>query len=208
MVAIKFWYRWRLEIAKAKQMLEQVKQLRQETGLGLLEIKSALDRSSGDVEKAKTILRTEGKKLSSNNISIAEGIIGYYIHHNNQLGAMVELNCQTDFTARNQEFKDLANKLAMHVVSANPKYVKREDVPQELVETERLVLLEQNKNRPANILEKIITGQMNCFFSQLCLMEQNYVADESVKISDMISLFSKKVGENIVIKRFVRFQVG
>lgn len=191
--------------------LKLIQQLRLETGLGLAEIKSALDRSKWDAEKAKLLLRSEGKKPLASGIVTGEGVVGYYLHHNNQLGAMVELLCQTDFTARNPEFRELANKIAMHITSANPKYLRREDVPADLVTAERDFCFNQAKasGRPDKLIEdKILPGQMNCFFAQICLLEQGFVADEKVKISDMLDQLSRKVGEGIQIKKFARFQVG
>lgn len=191
--------------------VDLVKKLRLETGLGLADCKSALDRSDGDLEKAKTLLRTEGKKAIASGQSSNEGTVGRYIHHNGQIAALVEVNSQTDFTARNDEFREFANKVAMHIASADPTYVRREDVPTDLIAKERDFHTQQAKasGRPDNIIEtKILPGKMNSFFAQICLLEQPFVADEKVTIGEMLNTLAAKVGEHLTIRRFIRYQVG
>ena len=187
-----------------------IKQLRTETGIGIGDCKSALERSNGDLEAAKLLLREEGRKLSAGTAS-GEGTVGHYIHHNGQIAAIVEINCQTDFTAKNSEFKDFANKVAMHIASTNPECISRDDVPADQVEKERSFLIDQAKagGRPEHIIEnRIIPGQMNRFYSQKCLLEQPFVMDESVKIEDMLVDLAAKFGETMSIKQFSRMKVG
>lgn len=188
-----------------------LQQLRNETGLSLGGCKSALDRSNYDLEKAKNLLRTEGQKPIASGTTVGEGVIGSYVHHNKQLAAIVELNCQTDFSARNSEFLELANKLAMHVASTNPSFLRREDVPAHVVAAEREIHVQQAKasGRPDNIIEtKILPGRMNAFFAEICLLEQGFVMDEATKVEALVAALAKKTGEAVSIKRFARFQVG
>jgi elongation factor Ts len=189
---------------------DQIKELRSQTGVGIGDCKSALERSNGDLDKAKLLLREEGKKLTAGTVA-GEGTIGRYLHHNGQIAALVEVNCQTDFTARNAEFKDFANKIAMHVASANPKYVSRDKVPADEVEKEEAFLAEQAKasGRPEHIIAtKIIPGQMRRFYAEQCLLDQPFVMDEKNTVGDLLNDLAAKVGETVAIKRITRFQVG
>ena len=163
-----------------------------------------------DIEKAKLLLREEGQKLAAGTVA-GEGTVGNYLHHNGQVAVLVEVNCQTDFTAINAEFKDFANKVAMHVASMNPKYVNRDDVPSDEVAKEEAFLTEQAKasGRPEHIIAtKIIPGQMNRFYSEQCLLDQPFVMDEKNTVGDLLNDLAAKVGETVVIKRFIRFQIG
>ncbi|RJR13786.1 elongation factor Ts [Candidatus Parcubacteria bacterium] len=190
---------------------EILRQLRNDTGLSLANCKSALDKAAYDLEAAKKILRSEGLKPIASGTSASEGTIGYYIHHNKQIGVIVELRCQTDFTAKNAEFVELANKIAMHIASTNPRYVSRESIPEDILRTEKEFHIEQAKalGRPENIIEtKILPGKMAAFYEQNCLLDQGYVACEKVNIMTMIQMLSAKVGEVITVKQFKRFQVG
>jgi len=189
---------------------ELIKQLRNETGVGIGDCRSALERSSGDLEKAKLLLREEGKKLSAGSAA-GEGVIGKYFHHNGQVAVLVEVNCQTDFTARNDEFKDFANKVAMHIASANPEFIGRDHIPSDELEKEKSFLTDQAKasGRPEHIIEtKIIPGQLEKYYAEKCLLDQRFVMDESVTVADLLNDLAAKVGETVVVKRFVRFQVG
>jgi len=191
--------------------IKVLQQLRAETGLSLASCKSALDRSNYDLEKAKNLLRAEGQKSIASGVIVGEGVIGSYVHHNKQLAAIIELNCQTDFSSRNPEFLELANKLAMHVASANPSFLRREDVPAHVVTAEREIHIQQAKacGRPDNIIEtKILPGRMNAFFAEICLLEQGFVMDEKTKVETLIANLANKIGEAISVKRFARFQVG
>lgn len=196
---------------KQPTQLKAIQHLRNLTGLSLAACASALERSAFDVEKAQQLLRAEGQKPISSGSTTGEGVIGCYLHHNKQLGALVELRCQTDFSARNPEFVELANKLAMHVASANPRYLRREDVPPDVVEAERAIHVQQAKaaGRPDAIIEsKILPGKMNAFFAEVCLLEQGFVMDESTLISSLIANLSSRIGETVAVVRFVRFAVG
>ena len=193
--------------------MDQIKQLRTATGVGIGDCKKALEESAGDFEKAKLVLREKGKKLAASNTVGAEGVIGYYVHHNAQVAVLVEVNCQTDFAARDKEgpFQELARELAMHIASTNPTYVSREDVPAEEVEKEKAFLIEQAKSsgRPEHIIEtRIIPGQMERFYAQLCLLDQPFVKDEKVKVRDLLADLAAKIGEVVTVKRFIRYQVG
>ena len=191
---------------------DQIKELRSQTGVGIGDCKSALEKSNGDLEKAKLLLREAGKKLTAGTVA-GEGTIGCYVHHNGQMAVLVEVNCQTDFTARNDNFKDFAKKVAMHVASTNPKYVSRDDVPADEVEKEESFLTEQAKasGRPEHIIAtKIIPGQMKRFYAEQCLLDQVFVMDEKGKntVGDLLNDLAIMVGETVVIKEFSRLQVG
>lgn len=193
--------------------LNQIKELRQQTGIGIGDCKIALEKSSGDFEKAKLYLREKGKKLSSTNVQGSEGIIGTYVHHNKQIAVLVELNCQTDFAAKDNEgpFQSFARDLAMHIASANPTYVDRSEIPEEVLVKEKSFLMEQAKTsgKPEHIIEtKIIPGQLERFYAQLCLLDQPFVKDETLKIKDLLADLTAKIGEVISVKRFIRYKVG
>ncbi len=193
--------------------MDQIKQLRNATGVGIGDCKGALTEANGDFEKAKLILREKGKKLSEATTAGTEGVIGHYLHHNQQVAVLVELTCQTDFVARNQEgpFQEFARELAMHIASANPLYVCREEIPAEELAQERNFLIEQAKasGRPEHIIEtKIIPGQLEAYYAERCLMDQIFVKDNKVKIKDLVADLAAKIGEVVTIKRFIRYQVG
>jgi len=193
--------------------MDQIKKLRQATGVGIGDCKQALEAAQGDFEKAKLVLREKGQKLTEGSAKGTEGIIGHYVHHNTQVAVLVELTCQTDFVARNKKgpFQEFARDLAMHIASTNPAFVSRKEIPAEEVEAERSFLIEQAKagGRPEHIIEtKIIPGQLERFYAQRCLLDQPFVKDESVKIKDILADLAAQVGEVLTIKRFTRFQVG
>jgi elongation factor Ts len=193
--------------------MDQIKQLRTATGVGIGDCKAALTESNGDFEKAKLILREKGKKLAAKVVTATEGVIGHYVHHNQQVAVLVELSCQTDFVARNKKgpFQEFARDVAMHVASSNPAYVSRDEVPSEDVERERAFLIEQAKasGRPEKIIEtKIIPGQMERFFAAQCLLDQPFVKDEKIKVKDRLADLAAQIGEVIAIKRFIRYKVG
>jgi elongation factor Ts len=193
--------------------MDQIKQLRTATGVGIGDCKAALEESKGDFEKAKLVLREKGKKLAASTKAGTEGVIGPYVHHNQQVAVLVELNCQTDFAARdkNGPFQELARDLAMHVASANPSYVSRDEIPADELEKERAFLIEQAKasGRPEHIIEtKIIPGQLERFYADRCLLDQPFVKDPKVKVKDLIDDLAAKMGEVVTVKRFVRYQVG
>jgi len=191
---------------------EQVKELRAKTGAGVMDCKKALIEADGDMEKAIIILREKGlaKAATKQSRSANEGIIESYIHGNGRIGVLVEVNCETDFVARNEKFKSLAKDLAMQVAAANPKYLSREDVPAEVIEKEREILRAQalNEGKPEKIVDKIVDGRMEKFFEENCLLEQPFIKDPDKKVSEIIMEKIAVIGENITVSRFVRFERG
>lgn len=192
--------------------LEQIKKLREQTGAGMVDVKKALEDGGWDMEKATTLLRERGalKAAKKADREAREGIIGYYIHHNQRVGVMLELNSETDFVARNEGFQVLAKDLAMHIAMSNPKYVTSEEVSAEDLEKEKAIYIQQllNEGKPQNIAEKAAEGRMRKFYEEVVLLEQPFVKDDKVKVGDMIKAAVAKIGENIQVKRFVRFEVG
>ncbi len=191
---------------------ETVKQLRNKTGVGMMECKTALKEAGGDVDKAVTYLRERGLASASKRADrvAGEGLVASYIHAGGTLGVLVEVNVETDFVAKTDEFQNLARDLAMHVAASNPQYVKREDVPQEMIQKERDIYKAQmaGSKKPADIMEKIITGKLEKYFQETCLLEQAYVKDPDKKIRQLIAEAIAKLGENIQVRRFARFKVG
>jgi elongation factor Ts len=190
----------------------QVKELRDRTGLGMMECKSALKESRGDVDKAINILRKKGFSRAQNKMSrdTAEGIIGSYIHMNGKIGVLVEVNCESDFVARNEEFQEMVKNIAMHIAAANPKYVSPEEIPQDVLNEEKEIFREQFKdsNKPPEIVDKIVLGKLNKFYEEVCLLDQKYIKDDKVSIKEYVASFIAKFGENIRVKRFARFFLG
>jgi elongation factor Ts len=191
---------------------EQVKELRGKTGAGVMDCKKALVEANGDMEKAIVILREKGlaKAAKKQSRSATEGIIESYIHGNGRIGVLVEVNCETDFVARNEEFKILAKDIAMQVAASNPKYLSREDVPDEVIEKEREILRAQalNEGKPEKIVDKIVDGRIEKFFEENCLLEQAFIRDPDKKVSQYIMEKIAVIGENITVSRFVRFERG
>lgn len=189
-----------------------IKELRERTQVGILECKKALTECGGDIEKAIDYLRKKGIAQTNKREGreMKEGLIATYIHANSKLGVMLELNCESDFVAKTEEFKELGKELCMQVAASMPVYVNIEDVPAEEVERERDIYREQMKDsgKPANVLDKIIDGKMKKFYSQLCLMEQEYIRDPKIIIKDIIKEKMQKIGENISVSRFVRYKIG
>ena len=190
---------------------EMVKELREKTSAGLMDCKRALTQSAGDMEKAIDYLRQKGlasaaKKASR---SATEGLIGSYIHMD-KLGVMVEINCETDFVARTDDFRELVKDVAMHIAAANPPYISREDVSSETIEREKEIYRAQVMNKPPQVVEKILEGKLDKFFSDMCLLEQVFIKDPEgkKKVKDLITEKIAKLGENIVVRRFARFQLG
>lgn len=188
-----------------------VKELREKTGVGMMDCKKALRESDGDFEKAVDFLRQKGLASAAKRAGRAasEGVIGSYIHMD-KIGVMVEINCETDFVARTDDFKGLVKDVAMHIAAANPTYLSREDIPQDQLEREKEIYRAQVENKPANVIDKIIEGKIEKFYSESCLMDQVFVKDPDgkMKIKDLIVEKIAKLGENILIRRFVRFQLG
>jgi len=189
-----------------------VQKLRERTGVGMMECKNALTEANGDVEKAIEILRARGiaKAAKRTDRVASEGQIISYIHPGAKLGVLVELNSETDFVARTEDFAKLGKELAMQVAAAAPLYVRKEDVPIDLVEKEQSIIAQQlaGEGKPAAMLAKIIPGKMEKFYAEICLIEQPCIKDSSIKVKDMITQAIAKLGENIVVKRFARYKLG
>lgn len=192
--------------------LEQIKKLREQTGAGMSDVKKALEDAGWELEKATTLLRERGvlKAAKKADREAREGIIGSYIHHNQRVGVMVELNSETDFVARNEEFQRLAKDIAMHIAMANPRYLSIEEVSQEDLEQEKAIYIRQllNEGKPRNIAEKAAEGRLKKFYEEMVLLEQPFVKDDKVKVGELIKAAVAKIGENIQVKRFSRFEVG
>ena len=189
-----------------------VKTLRERTGAGMMECKAALQEAAGDLESAITILRKRGLSQAAKKAgrAMTEGLIGSYIHLGGKIGVLVELNCESDFVARTEDFQTLLKEIALQVAAANPQYIRREDVPADLLDRERSIYRAQmeQSGKPANVLDKIVEGKLNSFYSQVVLLEQASIRDSKVTITQMIQAAIAKLGENISIARFVRFKVG
>uniref|UniRef100_A0A7C4AJ96 Elongation factor Ts n=1 Tax=Thermodesulfovibrio aggregans TaxID=86166 RepID=A0A7C4AJ96_9BACT len=187
-----------------------VKELREKTGAGMMECKKALEASGGDFNKAIEYLRQKGIAAAQKKASrlAREGIVSSYIHMD-KIGVLVELNCETDFVARNEEFRQLAKDIAMQIAASNPQYIKREDVPEEVINKEKEIYRAQiTGNKPPQVMEKIIQGKLEKFFEEMCLLDQPFIKEPEKKVKDLITEKVAKFGENIIVRRFVRFQVG
>lgn len=188
-----------------------VKKLREMTGAGMMDAKLALTEANGSLETALELLRKKGQKIAAKRSAreVKEGFIGIYLHGNGKIAAMVELLCETDFVARNQDFKNFANELAMQVAAMSPQYVGPEEVPTALVEKEREIYQAEmsGTNKPAEVLEKIIEGKLEKFYSQVCLLKQTYIKDDSYTIEKLLTEQIAKIGENIKIGQIVRFSL-
>ena len=191
---------------------KDVMTLRQRTGAGMMEAKKALEENKGDMDKAAEFLRVKGiaKADKRSGKQTSEGIITSYIHHNGKVGVLVEVNCETDFVARTDDFKNLAKEIALHIASAAPVAVDKDGVPVERVDQERRIAEEQAKvsGKPANIIEKMVTGKVEAYYKDNCLIYQPWIREPKKSIGDLIKEASAKVGENIQVRRFVRFQMG
>jgi elongation factor Ts len=189
-----------------------VKKLRDTTGAGMMECKAALTESKGDMDEAVTILRKRGLAQATKKAgrSTNEGLIGSYIHMGGKIGVLVEVNCESDFVARTDDFQNLAREIAMHIAAASPQYVRREEVPADVLDRERGIYKAQmeGQNKPANVIEKIVEGKLNSFYEQVCLLDQPSIRDPKVKVGDAIQAAIAKLGENISVARFVRFKLG
>jgi elongation factor Ts len=190
---------------------DQVKQLRDKTGAGMMDCKTALTESGGDFDKAVEYLRKKGLASAAKRAGRAakEGIIAHYIHMGGKLGVLVEVNCETDFVARTDDFQALAKEIAMHVAAADPRYVKRDDIPADVLEKEKEIYRAQAPaGKKPEVVEKIIEGKLESFYSQVCLLDQPSVRDPDVTIKQMITNAAAKTGENVTVSRFVRFKLG
>lgn len=191
---------------------EMVKELRERTGAGMMDCKKALTECQADMEKAIDLLREKGLAAAAKRAGrvAAEGLIEAYIHGAGRIGVLLELNCETDFVAKTDDFKALARDIAMQIAASNPSYVRREEVPADLVNHEREVLKAQaiNEGKPANIAEKMVEGRVEKFYKEVCLLEQPFIKDPDVTVSQLITDKIAKIGENISIRRFTRYQLG
>ena len=187
-----------------------VKKLRDATGAGMMECKAALTEANGDLEAATTLLRKRGLAQAAKKAgrSTSEGLVGHYIHMGGKIGVLVEVNCESDFVARTDKFQALTKELAMHIAAANPTYVRREDVPADVVSREKDIYKDQVKDKPAQVIDKIVEGKLNSFYQQFCLMEQASVRDPNVTIAQLVQDAIRILGENITVTRFVRMKVG
>lgn len=191
---------------------KMVKELREKTGAGMMDCKKALSETEGDFERASDVLREKGiaKASSKEGRTTAEGIIATYVHFGDKLGVMVEINCETDFVARTDDFKKFGRNLAMHIAAASPLYVQREEVDSAQIEKEREIYRQQaiNEGKPEKIVDKIVDGKIEKFFSEVVLMQQPYVKENEKSVGDFVKEMVSLIGENINIKRFARFRLG
>ena len=191
---------------------QMVKELRQETGAGVLDCKQALEACNGDFGQAVTYLREKGMAAAAKRATreATEGLIGTYVHAGNRVAALVEVNCETDFVANTDQFQELAHDLAMQVVAAKPQYLTVEDVPASLLEEEKQVYRAQMKDsgKPEEILDRIVEGKLGKLYEEICLMEQPFIKDPAITVRELVQQHNALLGENIVVRRFVRFEIG
>ena len=187
-----------------------VKQLRDKTNAGMMDCKRALAESSGDLGKAEAILRTKGIASASRKASRAtrEGIVASYIHLQGKVGVLVEVNCETDFVAKNENFREFVKDITLHIAAAHPLYVSREEVPVKIIDAEKAIYESQVKGKPANVVNKIVDGKLDKFYSTVCLLEQAFIKNPDQTIKELLSAKIAELGENIVIRRFTRYLVG
>ncbi len=196
----------------AKISAATVKELREKTGAGMMDCKNALAEVSGDIEKAIEFLRKKGLATAQKRAGRAlnEGTIQSYIHMNGKLGVLVEVNCETDFVAKNEDFQDFAKNIAMHIAASNPLGIAPEDISEDVIDKEKEIYRAQalEMGKPENVIDKIVEGKLNKFYQESCLLNQSYVRDADISIADLLNALIAKIGENISIKRFVRYQIG
>jgi elongation factor Ts len=190
---------------------QMVKELREKTGVGMMECKSALQEANGDIDAAVTVLRKRGlaSAAKKSGRETKDGLIGSYIH-NGKIGVMVEVNCESDFVARNPDFQTLVHDIAMHIAASDPRFIRKEDVTEEVLASEREIYKEQARatGKPENVLDKIVEGRMSKYYTEACLLEQPFVKDASTTVGDLVAAHVQKIGENIQIRRFVRYKLG
>ena len=187
-----------------------VKQLREKTNAGIMDCKRALAESGGDLEKAEAALRTKGIASAGKKASRAtkEGIVASYIHLQGKVGVLVEVNCETDFVAKNENFREFVKDITLHIAAAHPLYVSREEVPAKLIESERAIYEAQVKGKPENVISKIVEGKLDKFYSTVCLVEQGFIKNPDQTVKELVAAKIAELGENIVIRRFTRYLVG
>jgi len=188
----------------------EVKKLRDRTGLGMMDCKKALEEAEGDMAKAEDLLRKQGLKAAEMRVgrAAAEGVVGHYIHTNNKIGVIAEINCETDFAAGSADFKALVKDVCMQIAATSPKYVAPETIPPEEIAREKEIISAQCEGKPAHIVEKIVEGKLNKYYSEVCLMEQPFVKDADATIEQYLKMKIAELGEKISIRRFTRFSVG
>ena len=191
---------------------DKVKDLRERTGIGMMECKSALTESGGDMEKAIEILRKKGHARAEAKASreASQGVVGAYVHTNGRIGVLVEINCESDFVARNAEFQELVKEIAMQICAARPRYVSSDQIPADILAAEKEIIKAQlgDMKKPPEIMEKIVTGKLGKFFEEVCLLDQPYIREDKIKVRDLVSQAVAKIGENIKVRRFARFEIG
>ena len=189
---------------------ELVKTLREKTNVGMMECKSALTEAGGDLEKAETILRKKGiaKADKKADRQTKEGIVASYIHLAGRVGVLIEVNCETDFVAKNENFREFVKDITLHIAASNPRFLQREDVDPAFIAREREIAAEQVKGKPANIVDKIVDGKIEKVYAENCLLEQAFIKNPDVTIRDLLKSKISEIGENLVIRRFVRYAVG
>jgi elongation factor Ts len=190
---------------------EEVRKLRERTGQGMMECKKALEESGGDGEKAVEILRKKGLATAEKKAgrATAQGRIASYVHHNGRVGVLLEVNCETDFVAKNEQFQKFLSDICLHICAASPMAVRREEIPAALVETEKRIAREQIAGKkPDNVIEKIVEGKLNKWYSERVLLEQPFVKEQERAVKDILTELIQKTGENIIIRRFARFEIG
>jgi elongation factor Ts len=187
-----------------------VKQLREKTNAGIMDCKRALAESGGDLEKAEAVLRTKGIASAGKKASRAtkEGIVASYIHLQGKVGVLVEVNCETDFVAKNENFREFVKDITLHIAAAHPFYVTREEVPAPVVDSERAIYEAQVKGKPENVISKIVEGKLDKFYSTVCLLEQGFIKNPDQTVKELVATKIAELGENIVIRRFTRYLVG
>lgn len=187
-----------------------VKQLREKTNAGMMDCKRALAETGGDLEKAEALLRTKGIASAGKKASRAtkEGIVASYIHLQGKVGVLVEVNCETDFVAKNENFREFVKDITLHIAAAHPQYVSRDEVPQNVIGSERAIYEGQVQGKPANVVDKIVTGKLDKFYSTVCLMEQGFIKNPDQTINELVKSKIAELGENIIIRRFTRYSVG
>jgi elongation factor Ts len=192
--------------------IELVKDLRQRTGAGIVDCKAALQEAKGNMEGAIEYLRRKGLATAAKKAGriATDGLVASYIHTGGKMGVLVEINCETDFVAKTEDFQIFVKNIAMHIAAANPQYIRREEVPAEVLERERRIYRSQalDAGKPEKVIDKIVEGKMERFFSEACLLEQTYIKDSDLTVKELLDAIIAKIGENIAIRRFARFQLG
>lgn len=187
-----------------------IKELREQTGAGIMDVKEALEESGGDKDAAIEVLRKKGlaKQAKKADRVAKEGLVESYIHGGGRIGVLVEVNCETDFVARTDDFKNLVKEVALHIAAANPLYISAEEVPSEVIEKEKEIYKEQAGDKPADVLEKMLEGKVQKYLEEVCLLNQPYVKNPDQTIGELLGEATGKMGENIVVRRFARFMLG